>query len=477
MILLPTSILSLVASASLVSASSRHETLYKDVVIVGGGASGAYAAVRLRDDYGKSIALIEKQDILGGMVDSYVDPDTKIPYDFGVKSFIDAGNAKGFFDRFNIPLGNASVVTVTTDYIDFTTGQVVQYDLPPFEDQMAAMAKFLAIVEPWETLMQPGYDHFPLPSAIPADLLLPYGEFITKHGLEAAIPLIYPTTGLGLGNMARETTMFVLQAFGASMARAFVGKQAQFVPASGRNQDLYDAIAADLADDVLYSSTVLASRRSKAGVSLTVRNHRTGQISQIHARRLLLAIEPTADNMAPFDLDRNERSTLGKFTYTNEYTGLVNNPDFVSGMSYFNVPASAAPDNYLVLPDPSFTARIDYIGGDNLFRVTVVGDESLDANGAKKLVQKDFATLLKAGRLQAATNGSRALNWVDFSAHGPMHARVSVKDVRDGFFQKLTALQGGRSTWWTGGAFSVNFQTTLWEYDELILPGILKGLD
>lgn len=38
--------------------------LTKDVVIIGGGASGAYAAVRLRDDYNRSIALIEKQDHL-----------------------------------------------------------------------------------------------------------------------------------------------------------------------------------------------------------------------------------------------------------------------------------------------------------------------------------------------------------------------------------------------------------------------------
>ena len=38
--------------------------LLKDVVIVGGGASGAYAAVRLKEDYGKDILLIEKKDHL-----------------------------------------------------------------------------------------------------------------------------------------------------------------------------------------------------------------------------------------------------------------------------------------------------------------------------------------------------------------------------------------------------------------------------
>lgn len=45
-------------------ASSIPDFIYRDVVVIGGGASGAYAAVRLRDDFDKSIALIEKQSIL-----------------------------------------------------------------------------------------------------------------------------------------------------------------------------------------------------------------------------------------------------------------------------------------------------------------------------------------------------------------------------------------------------------------------------
>lgn len=42
--------------------STKH--IYKDVAIIGGGASGAYAAVRLRDDFNKSISLVEIQDRL-----------------------------------------------------------------------------------------------------------------------------------------------------------------------------------------------------------------------------------------------------------------------------------------------------------------------------------------------------------------------------------------------------------------------------
>jgi heterodisulfide reductase subunit A-like polyferredoxin len=52
---------SLLAAASTVSAGFSLPTfLYKDVVVVGGGAGGVYSTVRLKEDYGKSVVLIEK---------------------------------------------------------------------------------------------------------------------------------------------------------------------------------------------------------------------------------------------------------------------------------------------------------------------------------------------------------------------------------------------------------------------------------
>lgn len=51
----------LLAAATAVSATSwLPDIVTRDVAIIGGGASGAYAAIRLKEDFKKSIVLVEK---------------------------------------------------------------------------------------------------------------------------------------------------------------------------------------------------------------------------------------------------------------------------------------------------------------------------------------------------------------------------------------------------------------------------------
>jgi ribulose 1,5-bisphosphate synthetase/thiazole synthase len=59
---------SLSISCATLDTSHSHfsRVIEKDVVIVGGGAAGSHAAVRLREDYNKSVILIEKEVNLVG---------------------------------------------------------------------------------------------------------------------------------------------------------------------------------------------------------------------------------------------------------------------------------------------------------------------------------------------------------------------------------------------------------------------------
>lgn len=60
--------ISIVLTAALlitnITAQDDSAVITKDIIIIGGGASGAHAAVRLREDLDQDIILIEKEPIL-----------------------------------------------------------------------------------------------------------------------------------------------------------------------------------------------------------------------------------------------------------------------------------------------------------------------------------------------------------------------------------------------------------------------------
>ncbi|KAK3933875.1 hypothetical protein QBC46DRAFT_359403 [Diplogelasinospora grovesii] len=472
---------STLSAAAAISESACSCTITKDVVILGGGASGAYNAVRLREDFGKSIVLVEKKDHIGGHVDTYIDPVTGNPFDFGVQAFNDYGPARAFFARMNVTTASLPRVPLTSKYVDFSTGTPVNFTAPAAADRALALQNFYTQALLYENLLQPGYFNFPAPSSIPSDLLLPFGEFVAKYNLQAAVNQVFEVTGLGVGDMPSALTMYVMQAFDAEMLRAFLGLSTAFVPASHRNIEIYETVAKLLGDDVLTSSTVVQSQRTATGVTLWVKGQ-DAKYTLIKARKLLIAFEPTMENMAPFDMDSQESGVFSKFVHSNVYAGIVSHPSLPVNVSLVNIPSSAVSSttgttNYLALPTTPFNARFDYMGTpSNLWSVLMVGDENFSSCAAQKLVRRNFRSMVAAGTLPAPPKGtSDKLVFKAWADHGAMHMRVSADDLKAGFVQQQYALQGHRSTWYTGAAWSVQFQAVLWAFDDVLLPKMIAA--
>jgi hypothetical protein len=270
-------------------------------------------------------------------------------------------------------------------------------------------------------------------------------------------------------------TMYVMQAIGAPLTGIFFGETSSVVPASGDNHELYLKIGHLLGQDVLYSSTVVSSERGNDGTGVTITVETAdGSKKRIQAQRLLLAIEPSAKNLGPFDLDASESAVLSKFRSSRVYVGAVRNPSLVVNQSLTNMPAAAEPTGWTTLPLPPFNSRLDYFGQDtDLFRFLMVADPGLDAGGARGLVVDGFDKMLKSGVL-AATN--EPLQFVAFEDHGPMHMRVDAAEIEAGFIQAQYKLQGHRATWWTGAAFSAQLTTVLWAFNDLLLPEMVQGM-
>lgn len=392
-----------------------------------------------------------------------------------MQSYLEYGDALAFFERFNVTTGVPTRGALTSAYADFSTGSNVSTFINPANDErVAALNRFLEAAEPYEDMILPGYWNFPEPDAIPEDLLLPFGEFAKKYELDAAMPQMFQVPGPGVVDWTDAPTLHVMQVFGAPMARALVGAAPTFGPLSRNNTELYGKIGASLGDDVLYSSTVAKAERDDTGVKLVAKS-KSGEEFLIIAKRLLIAFEPTIEAMESFDLDKEELGVFEKFDYSTVYAGIVSHPSLQINVSLVNTVPEAAPDDYYHFPKAPILARFDYMGAESdLFRVLIVGDKTLDEEGARQLVRDSLANLIEGGALPDGDVDD--LEFVAFADHGAMHLRASLDDLKEGFIQEQYALQGHRSTWYTGAAWSVQFTTILWAFNDILLPKVVEEL-
>lgn len=397
-------------------------------------------------------------------------------YEYGVQSFLDYGEALSFFARFNVTTGTPARVPLTSAYADFLTGSnVTEFAAPNSDDRLEALDRFLEAVAPYEDMILPGYWDFPAPEDIPEDLLLPFGEFAKKYNLDAAMPQMFQVPGPGVPEWVDGLTLHVLQVFGAPMARALSGKVAGFAPTSHNNTELYGRIGSSLGKDVLYSSVIIDAKRDDDGVELVARSE-SGEEYVIIAKKLLIAFEPTLDVLEPFDLDDDEAGIFGKFQHSRVYAGIVTHPSLRANVSLVNTVPEAAPDSYYNFPKSPILARFDYMGSDSdYFRVLITGDEGFEEADAKALVRDSIANLIEGGALPDGNVDD--LEFVAFVDHGPMHLRASSEALQAGFIQDQYALQGRRSTWYTGAAWSVQFTTILWAFNDILLPKIVQSLE
>ncbi len=66
--------------------------------------------------------VVEQASVLGGHVNTYIDPATGTPIDYGVQTYWNIPAVRDFFARFDVAIANYSFTGRNTVYADFTTG-------------------------------------------------------------------------------------------------------------------------------------------------------------------------------------------------------------------------------------------------------------------------------------------------------------------------------------------------------------------
>ena len=430
-------------------------TITRDICIIGGGSTGTYSAIRLADS-GKNIVVVEANDRLGGHTNTYTDPSTGETIDYGVEYFRNLTVVDDYFARFNIPLTTAPSATdgQVIKYVDFRTGEVVADYTSA--DPSAALAAYGAQLEKY-AYVEAGFD---LPYPVPADLLLPFGDFVIKYKLEAAVGILFEYAQ-GLGNLLEQYTLYVFKNIGLGVLQAL---QTGFLTtARQNNSELYEKALAELGQDVLLQSHVIATDRSgDDGVKVLVQTPQG--VKLILAKKLVVTIPPKLDNLAGFDLSPNEASLFTQFLNSAYYTSLLRNTNIPSNYRLQNT-GSNTTYNLPVLP-----------GIYAIHPTRVPGLFSAQFGSASALSNEQVQALIIESVLRVGTAGTLDTTTPEFAAyrsHTPFELTVSKEAIQGGFYKKLYALQGQQHTWYTGAAFHTYDSSLLWQFTEGLIPGIL----
>lgn len=463
-----TSFLSLLVAGVSASPCQYEKVIERDVVVVGGGSSGTYAAVRLTDS-NVSVVVLEKEDHLGGHTVTYTDPDTHQPFNLGVIIFHDSEIVRNYFGRFDVGLRKLSTLGGASSYVDFDTGKTVT-DYTPVSTQALGVAiqKYTEIISANYSYLTLGYD---LPDPVPKELLEPYSEFIKKHDLGDIVQFVN-SIGSNAGDLLNQPTLYGIKVFSPLLVKAVA--DGFLTSATGDNLDLYRGAQKLLGktDSVIYKSTVTKVERTAEGVHVWVDT--PGQKYLIKAKKLVSAIPPLKKSLKSIGLDltSQESKLFSKWSGFLYGSAVFTHSGFGANQSFTNV-GTDTPYHLLRLPGSFTTSPLVGQVATNKISTYYGGlDPTLSEDDIKCIIEDQLRNL--QGQKQI---GPGEPEFKYLGNHSPYHMHVSRDDVKNGFYKKLYALEGEQNTFWTGAAFVDNDSTLLWTWTEsFLLPRILASL-
>ncbi|CAG9998325.1 unnamed protein product [Clonostachys byssicola] len=459
------------------------DVLERDVCVIGGGASGVHAAVSLVDA-NKTVVVVERNNRLGGHTHTYTDPETGALVDIGVVVYQPKPVVTDFFGKFGVPLLNMSSVpwnvpgqpanksqpaamynTIRRD-TDFRDGSEVVREQQP--DVVEALARFRQVVSQYDYVLH-GYD---LPDPVPEDLYTPFGAFVDKYNLTAAFSTIYQV-GQGMGDMLHVPTIYVIKYFNAGDEQALY--EGYLTHVHGNNSEIYYKAGEYIKpSNVLLESSVISVNRkntTSGRAEILVSSRDTG-LKLLQCSQVVLAIPPHLSNLRGWDLTPEEHAVFSEYITSNGYwTGLVKNVGMNQTVSHYNA-AATSPYNIPVLPALYALAPVGTIEDAWWIKFSANNPTLTDAQ-VQSYVARQINTLQKSVGVPVTEP-----EWLIFQSHNPFHLQVAPEAIKDGFYKKLNALQGGLGgkMFYTGAAFHTHYSTLLWRFNkEVLLPKILGG--
>jgi hypothetical protein len=434
-------------------------------VVVGGGAAGTYAAIQLKDQH-KKVVVIESKARLGGHTETYHDPESGQSIDMGVLLYHDEPIVHKWYARFNLSLSKIDLGGPAPQYVDFRTGKI-ETNVPATNQTAvaAALQRYTAVLQKY-----PQLDHgYFLPDPVPKDLYMPFGKFVKKYDIGAAVQFIFSLTSAA-GDIRKLPSMQQFRTLSLSLLKTANNFQTSSV---ADNSLLYEKATAELlaAKSLLLSSKVFATERvSNSGHVKVLVDTPKGR-TLIIAKKLLMTIPPVASSLGAFDACEKELSLFRQFEGIGYYTSIIRN----AGAGTALVQSIALDEPYALPPMPVIFNIVPVPANPSLSRVyygTKLGQIVSDKE-AKAAVVADLKRYQKKNGIKPTEP-----EFIAFSNHSPYNLQVSGEATKNGFYRDLYALQGERNTFWSGATWKAQDSSSTWAFTKnIVLPKLMKSLE
>ncbi|KAE8382755.1 beta-cyclopiazonate dehydrogenase [Aspergillus bertholletiae] len=426
---------------------AARDTISRDVIILGGGSSGTYAAIRLRDQ-GKTVAVVERNDYLGGHGETYYTEDNT-PLNFGVEGFFNTSVTRNYLDRLQVPYGRRNPAPAYENFVNLNTGHRTEYPAGQLQDR-EAFAKWVDAISQFGFLDDGVYR---IPEPVPEDLIMPFADFVKKYHLEESVYALFSHTS---GDVLDMITLYVIQYIGVPHAAAL--NEGYIRPIDGIAA-LYTSAGKELGSDVLLETTPESVERSEEGVEVTVR-YTDGTTKLLKGRQLLVTIPPLLDNLHGFPLSEKESHIFSKWQYHQYWAALVNDTGLPDDVNLVNVDT----ERLYGVPKEPFIWRLDNHWAPGYHNIKLVGGPDFGKDEAMAYMYEKLELLNAEG-----TYSTHKPEIVKFASHTPVTMFVSPEEIRGGFYRQLYELQGLNSTFWTGATWASDYSTLLWGYTDEVL--------
>jgi hypothetical protein len=438
-----------------ISSYAPEDVITRDVCIIGGGATGTYASINLKDR-GQTVVVVEKEAILGGHTNTYTDPETGKKIDYGVHSYSNYSVVRDFFARFDIPLSKYTFGAKHQAFVDLQTGEQFPEFKPSFDFSAysAQLAKYPYLPTSWT-----------LPEMVPEDLLLPFRDFITKYSLQDIAFTIWEYSW-GCGDILGQPTVYMLKAVDQPFVEGL--EQGLLTTARRNNHEIYEKALEELGSDALVSSTVSAAQRNEdEKVKLVVQTPKGKKL--VVASKVVVTMPPKIENMQTLGLDSQEKAIFEQFDNSAWYVFVVTDTGLPVGYSFQNVRPSS--DSTFKIPPLPGMYNLNPTPVDGIFAGWYGGPNAVSMEDAKSDILRSIVRL----RDEFGVSSTETPRFLACNSHTPFQLTVPTDAIRDGFYESLEGLQGHRNTWYTGAAFLSHHAGPLWNYTHELLPSIVDA--